>query len=253
MKKIIFSMSLFLLLNYQGFAQIGREIGYFGISLGTAVPVGIFGSNDANNTSAGLASMGFKGDVSVAYGTNGFYFLGMLRTQNNPVNVHPLETYFASRIPGSSWTIADASWYSSSLTAGVMYGVRINSNLTLLLKIMYGLAYSTSPQLACTGQKGMYTINFVQESASSYSGCSIFGAGFKIRLTDDWGLLLNGDYSTTAPDFKNVKTTSAFAPTVTTSFSQSITTVNLSLGVAFTLRTTSSGVRPGPTPPQMVR
>jgi hypothetical protein len=253
MKKLIFSISLILFLGYQCFAQIGIEMGYFGFSLGTAMPVGVFSSNDANNSAAGLATLGFKGDISLAYGTNGFHLFGMLRTQNNPLNVHPIEAVLASHYPGTSWSVSEASWYSSSLTVGAMYSIRINSNLNLLLKAMYGLAYTTSPELTFNGRQGMYSANIVQESASSYSGCRIFGAGLKIRLTEDWGLLLNGDYSSTMPDFKNVKTSSHFAPPVTTSFSQSYTTVNFSLGVAFTIRTTSNGLRPGPVPPPMVR
>ncbi len=237
MKKLFVLTSLSILLSPFSYSQITGDRGYVGLSVGPNIPTGDFASKDINKPTAGWAKTGYVADVSLAYNVaKNFAVIGMLRTQGNSVDFEPLLTELSIQNPSITWAIPPSSWNLYSLMGGGQMELPINMSASFLLKVMAGIANISSPEIKIVGSQGYNSASVTIESSSANASILLLGGGFKIALNENIGLLLNLDYSKTTPQFTNVKTTSAFAPTTTQTFSQPYSTYNLSVGIAFTIK-----------------
>ena len=223
---------LVILLSFVTYSN-AQDKGYIGLSVGPSFPMGDYGSSSFNNADAGLAQTGLMLDLSFGYKLgNNFGIAALLRTQANPIDEDVFDVF---SFPGISMTVKTEPWGIVNFLFGgyatVPIGeVKVNFDARALL----GFAGATSPELDMTISDGVTSEWVRQSSETSTSFAYLFGAGFRFNVGSKICLLTNIDYSSTSAEF-DVTTTSSAGESETGSIEQTLSTVNLSVGVGIRL------------------
>jgi hypothetical protein len=235
MKKTILSLLASLAIVSQISAQDSK--GYIGISLGPSIPLGDLSSKDADNPSAGFASTGALVDISFAYklGDGNFGITALLRGQANTTDAQSLANELASRQPGILWTVESESWGIGGFMVGGYGSFPISEKTSFDTRALIGFLSSTSPEINLTGSFLGQSIWVRQSSANTFSFSYLLGAGFKFDIGSKLYLLTNIDYLGSNPEFSGVNTTASDGSLITSTFSQSMGTLNISVGIALKL------------------
>lgn len=232
MKKGILSLILLTLISLQIQAQDDK--GFIGISVGTSIPKDDFASKDANNEAAGWANTGAIFDISFAYklGGGNFGITALLRGQANPTDAQAFADEFANQFAGVNWTVESASWGMGGLMLGGFGSFPISESASFDTRAMIGFLSATSPEITVTGTVPGGTVWVKQGTKPASSFALLLGAGFKFDVGSRLHLLTNIDYLGSNPEFRNVETTTSFGTRERSTFSQSMGTLNLSIGLA---------------------
>lgn len=235
MKKVIFSMVALLTMATQIYAQ--DEKGYIGISLGPSIPMGDLSSKDADNEAAGWANTGAMFDISFAYklGESNFGVTALLRGQANPTDAQALVDEIANQNPGINWTVESDGWGIGGLMFGGFGSFPISEKASFDTRAMIGFLSASSPEITVTGTGPGGTAWIKQGSSTSSSFAYLIGAGFKFDVGSKIYLLTNLDYLGSNPEFSNVELTASDGSRETDTWSQSMGTLNFSVGIALKL------------------
>jgi opacity protein-like surface antigen len=232
MKKLVLSFAAFLLILTQGFSQDDR--GYFGVSIGSSIPVGDFALAEITDE-AGWAKAGAVVDLTFSYriGESNFGVTAMLRGQANQVDDQGRADEFAKQNPGVNYTVESKPWSMGGFLVGGFAAFPISYIATFQARAMVGYLNASSPTIDLTAAANGASGWLKQESGSATSFTYLIGAGFKIDISNNLYLLTNLDYMSAEPEFKNVKTTYSDGSSDSVDFKQKIETVNISAGIAF--------------------
>lgn len=232
MKKTIIILMAVLAITTQGIAQ--NDKGYIGISLGPSIPLGDLASKNFDNDAAGWADLGAIVDFSFAYklGEGNFGITALLRGQSNPIDAQALANELANQLPGVSWTVESESWGIGGLLFGGFGTFPVSDKAAFDIKAMIGFLNASSPELTFTASVPGAAIWVRQSSASATSFAYLLGAGFKFDIGERFYLLTNLDYLGSNPEFSNVQTTTSEGSGTTNTWSQTMGTLNLSIGIA---------------------
>lgn len=235
MKKLTTAF-LVLILSSPLFSQ-NESNGYIGLSVGPSFPIGDFASKDTDNDEAGLANPGVMFEISFAHklGGSNFGISALLRGQGLPTDAQTIADEFGQQAPGADWTVESESWGIGAFMFGGYGSFPVSDNISFDTRAMIGFASASSPKLDVTGSANGNIIWIEQESADASAFAYLVGAGFQFGVGDNISLLTNLDYLGTGPEFSEVETKTSDGNTSTSTWEQSIGTINLSVGIAYKL------------------
>lgn len=243
MKKRIFFIAVFYLLTFKSFSQdkgyIGlSDKGYVGLSVGASIPIGDFASKDKNNNSAGFATTGTIFDISFGYklGKN-FGISALYRGQVNPTDADAFAAIFQNQYPGISWTVDSKSWSAAGFLFGC-YGsfpIGTSGQTSFETRALIGFLSATTPEINITGRFGTTSAWIRQSSATATSFSFLLGMGFKFNVGNKICLLTNLDYLGAKPEFTDIKITDSTGGSSVETVTQSLETINFSVGIGFRL------------------
>ena len=271
-KKSVFSIPALLLLFLHCDAQQSKNNGQLNFSIGPSFPVGHYASKDILSDKAGIASTGgvinfsytrlFKKKIGVA---------ASLLGQINPLDKHSMERSFdqlkftsntvwtGTSIPPDppqatttypNWKFKNASWKLVSLLAGGYGEFRTGSSKVVFTsKVQIGMVYAVSPKIDGSSITDTTNVHVTQTSESAIGfGYSLSG-GIKIKLNKKINFVSGLEYfGTNNITFKNVvasvtgiknssnqATMTAWQSTVTINGKQTISSINLLVGISLQL------------------
>lgn len=232
MKKAVFSLVALLTMASLSYSQ--DEKGYIGISLGPSIPMGDLSSKDVDNEAAGFANSGAVFDISFAYklGEGNFGLTALLRGQSNPTDAQAIADVFAYEFPSFGWTVDSDGWGIGGFMLGGFGSFPISKKYTFDTRAMIGFLSASSPEFNVTGTGPGGSLWVKQSSKSATSFAYLIGAGFKFKISNRLYLLTNLDYLASNPEFLNVETIASDGSRQTDTWSQSLGTLNLSVGIA---------------------
>jgi hypothetical protein len=271
MKKKFLTAAILLFIFLNSYSQVGKDKGYFALTIGPSFPIGNYAKSDVTNSMLGLAKMGDVVNISYSCLTGkNFGIAATLLGQINPLNIHSMEQSFAQlklkiasgfvtepgqplpNTPGNTypnWQFEKHSWKLAAVLFGG-YGQLPSGNsgkISFITKAMIGIMYAVAPKLkgsSITDTAGAY----IEQSSGSAVGFSfLLSGGIKYQLNNKISLLSNLDFLGTGNlTFKNIKatvtTTKGTTGSLNYSIQQSIATgntkqkissLNLNFGVAF--------------------
>lgn len=219
----------------QGYAQ--DQKGYIGISFGPSIPMGDLSSKNVDNDAAGWANTGAMFDFSFAWklGEGNFGITALLRGQVNPTDAQGLADEIASQAPGVNWTVESDGWGIGGLMFGGFGSFPISEKTSFDTRAMIGFLSASSPDITITGTVPGAKVWIKQGSKSASSFAYLIGAGFKFDIGSKFYLLTNLDYLGSNPEFSNVETIASDGSRETDTWSQSMGTLNFSVGIALKL------------------
>ena len=228
---------IFLIISCISISTItfGQDKGYIAISAGPSFPMGDFASTDSDNEGAGLAKTGSFFDLSFVqkFGTN----LGMtllLRGQYNAIDHEPIMDGLIQEEPLVSWEVESEGWSLGTLMGGVYGSFPLSPDkVSFETRVMAGIVSANSPEILITGTDAFSSAWVKQEHGSGTAFGYLVGVGFKFNLGQRLALLINFDYLATEPEFEDVTTTTSIGIFSENTFSQSITTINTGVGLAY--------------------
>ncbi len=196
--------------------------------------MGDLASKDANNDAAGWANSGAIFDISFAYklGDGNFGVTALLRGQANPTDAQALADEIANQVAGVNWTVESTGWGIGGLMLGGFGSFPISEKASFDTRAMVGFLSATSPEITITGTVPGGTAWIKQGRTSASSFAYLLGAGFKFNVGRKLYLLTNLDYLGSNPEFRNVETTTSLGTRERSTWSQSMGTLNLSIGIA---------------------
>lgn len=138
----------------------------------------------------------------------------------------------ANQSPGVVWSVESKNWGIGGLMFGGFASIPVSNKATFDTRAMIGFLSSTSPDITitATGTGGSAWIKQGTTNATAFA--YMFGAGFKFDIAPKLYLLTNLDYLGSKPEFRNVETTTSLGERQRSTWSQSMGTLNLSIGVA---------------------
>jgi hypothetical protein len=210
------------------------EKGFIGVSIGPSIPLGDLASKNPNNDAAGWANTGAIFEISFAYklGGGNFGVTALLRGQANPYDAQALADELANQVTGVNWTVETTAWGIGGLMFGGFGSFPISEKASFDTRAMIGFLSTTSPEITSTISGPGGTAWFKRGSTDASSFAYLIGAGFKFDVRRKLYLLTNLDYLSTNPEFRNVETTTSLGTRVKSTWSQSMKTLNLSIGIA---------------------
>ena len=212
-----------------------------GISIGSSIPIGNFGSMDTHNSSAGLAKTGPIFDVSFVYKFNqNIGISALMRGQSNGVNPQVMADGLAASLPSGSGavTVKASGWSAAYYMAGYYGAFPITEKLSFESRAMIGFANATSPMINMNVKSSSSTVEVDQSSKNGFAVSYLLGVGFKMNVgAKRMYLAANFDYTGAKPEFRNVPihttgSTSAIIASTTT-FSQSFESMNIGFGIGW--------------------
>lgn len=212
--------------------------GYLGVSLGPAIPVGVFAQKDINSEASGFARNGATFDAHFTYQLSDMFgFCAILRSESHAMDTEPYLKHFRANEPDINWSGGATLWSTGGFMCGGFYSLPLSSipGSFLEIRAQVGIFNTSSPQVSFVAIKGNMGGYITQESKSA--NATAFSAGSILRYTlgERFSLLLNIDYFATNPEFLNV-TQNYTGDLKRVHFSQRYTTVNAGLGLAYHLQ-----------------
>jgi len=203
MKKIC--VLLALIAWFQSAAQDKERIetkGYIGLTMGPAIPLGNFASNDFNNEKSGLAKTG----VNLTLINFGYRF-----GKHFGVSAAWLGAAHAVETEGMVFQSSNP-WSYGSLLAGGLYSKNIGTAF-FDGRFMIGYAVTSNPDL-----------NYLLETESTTSFAYIAGIGIRPRIGNRFTLNFTADFFHTKPSFEE------------NNFEQSISSLFINGGFCYLLK-----------------
>jgi len=197
------------------------------VALGTATPLGDFGSLDADNVNAGGAAGGscldleLKGLIPNAKGIGTIF---MLKTQANGVSTKYLDD---AGFTGQDFTVG--AWSLQGYMGGVFYDYRTSEKFFIQPKLMFGALTATSPYY------DLYVFDdliYSQNSATATALSSLLGVDFGIDL-GRFRLQGQYDFIFAKPTFNVVAEDYLMNTEDTYSVTQRMRTYNVKLSVGY--------------------
>ena len=233
MKKLITIVLLFFTLY-----AFGQDKGYVALSIGGAVPLEKFGTSDINDGYAGYAKLGGIVDLSFNYKLfKNFGFSSILRAQFNPTKSSKLNDQLNTEnsSPGVSYNTKINTWAMQSLMVGAYYSLPIGDKFSIHAKAMLGVSNSTRPTLEIDATYFGTSFTYTQHAKNAQALSYLLGLGAQYNLNSKLCLLLNVDYTSTNPTYKNVEFSITGQNSVYQDISLKLQSVNASVGIGIRL------------------
>ncbi len=235
MKKTLPLLLLVLVIQFPTFAQYNQK--NWGFSLGASFPVGDFGSLDIKNESAGWARLGVN--------LNFFYeqqltnsklgLIGFLNTQINPTASQDIANEYWYAFPYYNWTVESGSWKRVSLMFGGFKNIKTSDEICFKPRILLGIMTANSPEITTSAIGNGEYIWVKQNNKISTAICYSAGISMNLKMTRESSFKIEVDCLGGKPNFKNVEMNSMKGERDTKTFSLSMTTINLNMGLVFEL------------------
>jgi hypothetical protein len=275
MKKILLLFSLTVLQITFVFSQRIKDKGCISISVGPALPVGKFSAKDINDNVSGFAKMGESVSISYSKLLFKNWGIAIdLRGQRNPLNTTALQNSLSTTtiyqgIPVAlsginfpppqftqviypNWQFEKQAWLYGVLLLGPtgQFVIDQSKKITLVTKAMLGVVYAQSPVTKGSSITDTATARIEQSKSSAFGFMYSFSGGVNYSLNKKIFLSAALTYAgTNQITFKDVTSTllttkgSFTSPgsfstqqlTITADGKQSISSVNLLLGVGIKL------------------
>lgn len=244
-KKVIIKSSIFLkaafliyfLISNTASSTAQDKKGYIGISLGPSLPIGDFASKDISNRNAGFASIGGIFDISFAYkiGTSNFGIAALLRAQANPFDEEALAESAANAftgIGGANWDVVSDLWALGGIFVGGYGSFPVSDKVSFDTRALVGYSTAIIPNITLqySDINGRYWAFQKTSTASAFA--YMLGAGFKFNMGKSFCLLTNIDLMSAKPEFKDIQTLDSESNRSSITYSQRISTINVSIGIA---------------------
>ncbi len=246
------SIKIFLLIA--AFAPVitcfGQEKGtsFIGLSGGASFPMGNWGKA---STATSLTSLeGTVNDVSGYASTGGFGALdgawffsknfaigGMFKY--GTYNLHGMDSLsygYEKSFEVDTTRLTHTNYKMWSIMPGLYYYLPLAKNLSFTARAMMGVSHTSTPQITVTIEDGgVFDPPIIQNSSSQTSFAFDVGAGLRYVITKRLAVDLKGDYYYTKPDFTiNNSPRYTNAGREVTKYNQPLTSINASLGIAYT-------------------
>ncbi|MGZ3865047.1 MAG: hypothetical protein ACXVC6_04120 [Bacteroidia bacterium] len=230
-----------MILPLQFFSQISG--GYLSASVGYSLPRATYAGTSAHYAT-GFAKPGPSYTLNFVYKPQR-YFAGLailIRNQTNPVDVQTMEKRYAAANPNSSdWNIQSKPWSVNLFMLGGYspFTIRNGDVFCFHIKYMFGAAYSIMPQLDATYRQNAQTYSSRAISASKLSATYLLGFGMSYNVNSKITMAADIDYFGTKAEFLIGEMMfggpSVVSP-ITHIYSQTITSINITLGIGFRLK-----------------
>lgn len=229
-----------LLLSYSAFSQESTNSknrkSYVAVSIGSSIPLLDFKSVDANNINAGFAKSGKKYDV--LWGKDlvnpHWGITGLFRLHKNPIDERALESVAKSTYSTFDYNISAKDWSLFTLMAGAYYRIPVSKKMTIMPKVMIGLANIYSPEIDVIAINNLSNIaTSSTESSNIFTPSYLLSLGLKSNLYKRIALVSNFDILGAFTTFKDVKTTYGNGTSVTRTKSPSFLTFNYGIGIGY--------------------
>lgn len=229
-----------LVLFFSAFSQenpvpIGTR-SYFGISVGSSIPLKDFKSTDGNNPKAGFAKSGKKYDFFWGKDLKNPHWgiTGLLRLHANPINESALISVAKTAYPSYEYNISAKDWKLYTLMSGAYYRIPVSKKMTIMPKAMIGLAYIYSPEINVVAENNLANLaTSITEASHTITPSYLFSIGLKSNLTKRISLISNFDFLGTFPTFDDVKTAYGNGTSLTRTKSPSFLTFNYGIGIGY--------------------
>lgn len=188
---------LVLVITIGSYAQMEDRRGYIGMTLGAAIPLGDFADNSFDNEDAGFAKTGINFNL-VHFGYKFSKNFGIAAS------------WFGTAHEVDYNNMEAEFWSYGGLFAGLLVSLPAGEKLFIEFKPMLGFVAATSPG----------SVGYGEEEGSAI-GFDLVGS-VRYNFAEKWCAMANIDYLTAKPEFDY--------------FEQSISALNLSLGLAYRLK-----------------
>lgn len=212
----------------------------FGLSVGSAIPMGYFADKDAGRTSSGLASIGYRIQLDYKHLFSENFGIGFLaRNQSHNVDPALLVEELKGDFPMYEYRVSTSSWKITSFFLGMFYSFPLSHEQHIYLDFAFsgGISATTTPRAETTIINDSYQASVTQFSAKSQAFGFLIGTRLRYYLTEDLGLSIGADVLSTNPEFDEIQISSqdATGEAKLQDFNadQSISTLNIAAGVLF--------------------
>ncbi|MEM6965235.1 MAG: hypothetical protein AAF573_10740, partial [Bacteroidota bacterium] len=205
-----------------------------GVSAGTAIPVGLWGKKDAQDyKSNGFTQLGQSYNLSLSYKLNrgNFGLTSLIGRQINTVDTEAFANAYSENNEGETYTIESDDWRVNQFLVGGFYSNPVTKKLDIDVKALLGAVHANRPAIdVFDGNSNFTSSSGASSTALAYS----LGVGIKYHLGKRLNFLVNADYLYSKPEF-DVNEVFNAQPIGNSVFSQSISSINLSVGIAVKL------------------
>ena len=225
-------------------SQAGAQEGeiYMSINAGVSIPMLDYAQSDFDNESSGFARPGGMLKLDFGYRLNDYLSLSaMLSGGMNRFDYVELQEWltanFANTLPDTRWIVESKSWGLGGLLAGITGQLPFRYNKWYLeARLLGGLMYVYSPARYISGKEtGKDDILINTEQYASPSWAIDGGLGIRYKHNRSQYFILGADYLLAHPKYNNVETTSSIGLETAESFSQRVSTLNISLGLGYVI------------------
>ena len=209
------SLPLILFFALASAVVCAQERNSVNLSIGPALPLGEFASQNGQNAGAGLAQVGGLLDLSYQHrlGKGSFGLSGELRARLNPLNEDANMAYAKSLDTGYTYTVAKKSWEMGGIYVGAYYRSPFVGRLSMEWGVSLGCADAVLPPTYATALRGsvMYPGPGSQDyrvvtsnKVHAITPSALVKAGLRYPLTPHFSLIAHVDFCYLKPTFKNV-------------------------------------------------
>lgn len=189
------------------------------LSLGAGLPLGEYGSKDANDPASGLAKLGALADLSYQhrFGKSNFGWMATLRYRFNGVDKNASIAPFAAEFPDFSWSMNHCRWSAAEALVGGYYERPLTRKLSLSASLELGVAQCWSPKETIQGVRdsvGFGPTDLIEANLHSVSATAftaLAGLSARYQWRDHWSFVARLNYSYLKPTFNNMIATVAEA------------------------------------------
>lgn len=238
MKNFLLALATLLLCFSNASAQLDR--GSVGFSIGPALVIGDFASKDNDNSDAGFTKSGICNTISFSYrlGESPFGVTTLLSGQAHSYDNQALANIAFRAYPQNNWYATSTLWQIGSTLVGGYGNFDLSPKAVLVPRVMLGVANSTSPELTYTAysvQSGnMAWVE--QNSGNSLSFAYQIGLGASFNVGERISIVSSLDFFGSKPEFVDNEIKDSDGGITFDTWSQRISTFNLSLGLAYRLK-----------------
>lgn len=241
MKKFNLLIPIFFsLLLITNAAQSQEGDVYVSIGAGASIPLANYANTDFNDEASGFARVGGNFNINFGYRFNEYFSLsGLLSGCVNRYDYVELQSWltqeFAAALPDTKWIVESKNWGTGGLMVGATGSLPLVANrLFFEARVLGGFMYAYSPAIYVTGKEtDEPDKNIDIEQASALSWVLDAGAGFRYKRTRKQYFILFADYMQAKPSFTNVQTNTNVGFERNETFTQQISTVNISIGIGY--------------------
>ena len=208
----------------------GEKKSYLSLGIGPSVPLAEYASKDFADPQSGYANIGPWIHISYARRIGErFGATGLLFGNINSFDEATIEFYYPVDFTSDPWK-----------NAGVMLGGYYTSgspDISFEMRLMLGYFVSVSPAATVRGfDDNDDPLKVYFEEAMTGALCGDLGLGLKTRISDRVSFIAMLDFMVAEPEYTNTKTYRNDLLYSVETYSQPMSTMNLSIGIAINLK-----------------